>query len=155
VAKADLRPDAAHQQPIVAAELALVDVDVVDVQVRQMRPVLVVCLDERRADLVDNLVGRVLLDEALDALPFVWLHLLLGDRVPDELKPLADDLVVCRGAVLPEEELDHERRHAERAAHAAQEILANHKTRKEIYCESIELVEEDLTRHGFKLLATV
>ena len=57
VAQYDLGPHAAHQQPVVRANVSLVDVDEVEVEVRQTRPVLVVRLDEANGDLVDHLVS--------------------------------------------------------------------------------------------------
>src|SRR6266508_2257824 len=62
VAENDLRPDASQQEPVVLAHEAVVDIDEVEVEVSEPRPVLVVGLDEPDRDLVDDLIGGVLLD---------------------------------------------------------------------------------------------
>src|SRR6266498_3057051 len=46
VAQGNFGPDAAHQQAIMASDLALLDVDVIEVEVGQARPVLVMGLNK-------------------------------------------------------------------------------------------------------------
>src|SRR5712691_4452036 len=61
IAQGDLGPDAPHQQAIMAAHLTLLDVDVVEAEVGQARPVLVMGLDELHRDFIDDLIAGVLL----------------------------------------------------------------------------------------------
>ena len=102
VAQGDLRPNAAHQQAVVGADLALVNVDEVEVQVGEATPILVVRLDESNRDLVDDLVGRVLFDGGLHRFTFVWFHVLRCERLAHELQALTNGFLVSRGAVLAE-----------------------------------------------------
>ena len=84
------------------ADLALVDVDVVEVEIREARPVLVVGLDQPDRDLVDDLVRRVLLDGRLDGLALVRLDVLARTRSrgrtpgPRESRPRRSRRSTCR-----------------------------------------------------------
>jgi hypothetical protein len=147
VAQLDLGPHAAHQQAVVLAHLALFDVDEVEVEVREARPVLVVGLDEPHGDLVDDLVGVVLLDRRLHRLALVGLHVLAAQGLAHELEPLADGLLIGRRAVLPEQEFDHERRHAERAPHAAKQVLAHDQAGERFVRQSVQVVEFNSIAH--------
>ena len=88
VAQRDLGPDSAQQQAVVLSHLALFDVDVVEVEVGEPRPVLVVGLDQAHGDLVDDLERGVLLDGRLDRFALVRLDVLARQRLADEFETL-------------------------------------------------------------------
>ena len=141
VAEGDLGPDPSHEQPVVLADQPVVDIDEVLVEARQPCPVLVVGLHQAHRDLVDDLVGRVLLDRGLHRLALIGLDVLRRQCLPHETKPFADFLFVGRCTILAEQKLDHERRDAERATHPAEEVLAHDQAGKHLGGQAVEFVK--------------
>ena len=141
VPQRNLGPDAPHEEAVMSSHVRLVDVDVVEVEVGQPGPVLVVGLHETDRYFVDDLVGRVLLDRGLDYLALVGLHVLRGQGLADELQALLDRLVVGGGTVLAQQELDDKRGHPEGAAHTTQEVLADYQSGEDLRCQPVQLVQ--------------
>ena len=122
-AHVDLRPDAAHQQPLVVAHVLVG-------MWRNLLPKLyslgpVVGVDEPNLHLVDEGVFPVLLDLALRLRRLVGPDVVVGERVVDDLQSHLDRDLVRRGAVLAEQELEHEDGNVRADLDLADEVLAH------------------------------
>jgi hypothetical protein len=62
VAQRHLGPDPAEQQPVVGTHVGILDVEEIQIQTGQTPPVLILGLDQLDVDLIDDLIGPVLLD---------------------------------------------------------------------------------------------
>ena len=123
-AHVDLRPDAAHHEPLVVADVVLGDVHVLVAEVRDLGPV--VRVDEADLHLVDEGVLAALLDLAWAFIDSSGADVVVRQRVVDDLQPHLDRDLVRRRAVLPEQELEDEDRHVRADLHLAHEVLADH-----------------------------
>ena len=88
VGEFDLGPDAARKQSLVALDVLVIYVHVVQVNVAEPRPELVLGLLQDDGDLVNDLQSPRRLDPRLDPFPLVRLDVLAGETLSDELETL-------------------------------------------------------------------
>ena len=139
-AHVDLRPDAAGEQAVVVAHVAVGDVDVLVAEVGDLGPVA--RIDQPHLHLVDEGVPALLLDLALRLRRLVGADVVVGQRLVDDLHPHPDRHLVGRGAVLPEEVLEHEDGDVRPDLHLADEVLADDLAREDASHLVVELVAD-------------
>ena len=122
-AHVDLRPDAAHEEALVVADVVLGDVHELVAEVGDLGPV--VGVDEAHLHLVDEGVPPAVLHLALRLHRLVGADVVVGERVVDDLQPHLDRHLVRRRAVLAEQELEHEDRHVRADLDLPDEVLAH------------------------------
>ncbi len=141
-AHVDLRPDAAGEKPVEVAHVVVGDVDVLVAEVRDLRPVLGV--DQADLHLVDEGVPAVLLDLALRLGTLVRADVVVGQGVVDHLQPHLDRHLVGRGAVLPEQVLQHEHRNVRADLDLPHQVLADDLAGE----DAVDLVVKGVARRG-------
>ena len=119
----DLRPHAARQQPFVVAGVLGRDVQVAVTEVDGLGPPLAV--GDAYLHLVDEAVTPLVHDHALGLHRLVGPDVVLGKGVVDDLEAHLDRDRVRGGAVLAEQELEHEDRHVGADLDVADEVLAD------------------------------
>ena len=126
----DLRPDAAHQEPVVLPHVLLRDVDVLVAKIHELGPVLVVVREVADFDLVDQRVLALVFYLGLHGVGFVRSHKVLGESRVDDSHPGFDGHGLIGRAILPQQVLKDEDRDVGPHLHLADQILTDDLTRK-------------------------
>ena len=141
VLERDLGVEAAGEHPLVLVDELVGDVDVVELEARQLGLVGVGLRVEPRPEQVDDLDPALLAGARLEELLLAGADGALLHRALDDLEALGDLVGIGRRAVAAEQELADVRRHRVLAAELLGQVLADEVALEDLGGELVELVE--------------
>ena len=141
VLEGDLGVEAAGEHPVVLVDQLVGDVDVAELEARQLGLVGVGLGVEPGPEQVDDLDPALLAGARLEQLLLAGAHRALLHRALDDREALGDLVRVGRGAVPAEQELADVGRHRVLAAELLGQVLADQVALEHLGRELVELVE--------------